>query len=575
MAIAAVAGALLLTGCQKDSHDQRPQDLIAGTWDYMPGTEVRGDTLHVHHTGLAVLELEEAGRPPKQPQYEANPPVNLYGTHLNTSDKNNVGVHAQLTNIEGTASLSLLETPPTRYDEHIDYAAGISLDVNSDKATMHIWDGRHNTPVQSSIIPGAKATDGKAAVSVEQDHDATSVAVNGAKVTIPRHVIGDEVWFGFDASEGWDLAKLTSHGAQQIDTSKTNHEISGKGLYAAMDRSGNGDKYIGTAVDMTMLAANPEYERMVAENFNEIEPEMAGKFQALQPEKGQYEFKELDGLVKWAEKNDKQVHGHTLSFTEAYPQWLSDTLQDPSTSGAEARAILEDFVTTVVERYDGKHGHGEIKAWDVNNEVFDPENWGELNTQSIWYQKLGPSYITDALKAAHKANPEAKLFINEWGMETDGDRRSAMLELVQELKADGVPVDGVGFQAHFDKDTLNDDTAMSPLYDGKLPEYMQEFQDAGVDVRISEASVAEAGDAETQRDTYEALAEACMRAENCDGVNIWGASNSSFKGRYPYFTGSNENQDPGDDAPTVQNKDGKITYRPAWYGLRDGLSYND
>jgi len=549
----------------------KPQNLLEGTWGYMPGVSVDGSDLHIKDTGLAILELEENGRPRENTHYIANPPVNLYGSHLKVSDENNVGIAADIDKLDGSATISLLQTPPTRYDEHIERPAGMSVQIEEDTAKVQVWDGKRNQPTQTKSFR-LDMSGGKAHISVDQKSDGTTVAVNDSKVTLPERLLKDEVWFGFDASNTWNLTGLESHGAEAVDVSKQHTELAQQGLYSAMKQSGNGNKYIGTAVDMTTLASNPEYEKLVAENFNEIEPEMAGKFQALQPKEGQFEFGELDALVKWAQQNDKQVHGHTLAFTEAYPKWLGDKLNDPKTTANDALALLRTHIKTVVGRYDGKHGHGTIDAWDVVNEPFDPQHWNQLNTQNIWYKKLGKAYIAEALKAAHEANPHAKLYINEWSLETDTDRRSAMISLAKELLAQKVPLDGIGFQAHFDKETLNDDEVMNPIYDGKLSDYLREFTDLGLDVRISEASIAEAGDPVTQSDTYEALAEACMRVKRCVGLNIWGASNSSYKERYPYFTADFADQDPGDDAPTTQSKVGKITLRPAWKGLKDGLT---
>ncbi|HSD55989.1 MAG TPA: endo-1,4-beta-xylanase [Candidatus Saccharimonadales bacterium] len=569
-AAAAMLVGALAVACSNGG-EVKPHDVLSGTWNYMPGVQVEDGELHVRNTDLSILELEESGRPSENPIYTADSPVNLYGTHLKVADENKVGLSAEVKELDGSATLSFLQAPQTRYDERLERPAGLSVQVDKDSAKVMIWDGASNKPSETESM---KVDIGnKAQIAIDQRKDGTTVSVNRQKVTLDKQLLHAETWIGLDATKTWDLSKLQAYGAKAVDVSKNRYERSDDGLYGVMKKSGNDNKYIGTAVDMTVLAANPEYERFVATNFNEIEPEMAGKFQALQPKEGQFEFGELDAIVEWAETNEKQVHGHTLAFTEAYPKWLSEKLQDPNTSADETLQLLRNHIKTVVGRYDGRHGHGTINAWDVVNEPFDPKDWSRLNAQNIWYQKLGPAYIGEALKAAHEANPNAKLYINEWSLETDADRRDAMVRLVKDLQSQGVPLDGIGFQSHFDAKTLADDEVMNPIFDGNLKDYLQQFTDLGLDVRISEASVAEAGNPTTQSDTYEALAESCMRVERCVGVNIWGASNSSYKNRYPYFTGSGREQDSGDDAPTIQKQDGEIILRPAYGGLKSGLSY--
>ncbi|KAG6919171.1 hypothetical protein DXG01_008469 [Tephrocybe rancida] len=53
-----------------------------------------------------------------------------------------------------------------------------------------------------------------------------------------------------------------------------------------------------------------------------------------------------------------------------------------------------------------------------------------------------------ACQAARAADPAAKLYINDYNIEGTGAKSTAMVNLVRSLKAAGVPIDGIGVQAH-------------------------------------------------------------------------------------------------------------------------------
>jgi GH35 family endo-1,4-beta-xylanase len=49
---------------------------------------------------------------------------------------------------------------------------------------------------------------------------------------------------------------------------------------------------------------------------------------------------------------------------------------------------------------------------------------------------------------AHEADPDAQLYINDYNLEGIGPKADAMLGLVKGLKANHVPINGVGFESH-------------------------------------------------------------------------------------------------------------------------------
>jgi endo-1,4-beta-xylanase len=158
---------------------------------------------------------------------------------------------------------------------------------------------------------------------------------------------------------------------------------------------------------------------------------------------------------------------------------------------------------------------GGIYAWDVVNEPFaDDGEWRE----SIWYEAMGPGYVAIALNAARAADPEAKLYINDYNVEAAGPKMQAMYDLVASLKRDGIPIDGVGLQSHFV-------AGAAPADD--LPDVMAKFASLSVDVAVTELDLrirlpADAKSLAAQAGDYASVVRACRLTERCVGVTTWG-----------------------------------------------------
>lgn len=88
------------------------------------------------------------------------------------------------------------------------------------------------------------------------------------------------------------------------------------------------------------------------------------------------------------------------------------------------------------------------------NEAIDAQEDDGLRRDYPWYETIGPSYIAESFHAAHAADPDALLVLNEFGFETDDgfdraiDKRQKALTVLDGLLAADVPVHAFGIQAH-------------------------------------------------------------------------------------------------------------------------------
>jgi endo-1,4-beta-xylanase len=230
----------------------------------------------------------------------------------------------------------------------------------------------------------------------------------------------------------------------------------------------------GAAVSERQLSG--EHADLLDRHFNSVTPASALKWTTTEPEEGRFSFGEADAIVRFASDHGMKVRGHTLIWHRQSPQWVfQDAAGEPMTPTAENKALLlsrlESHIKTVVGRY-----RGQIYAWDVVNEVV--ADAGSLR-DSPWYKIAGLDYIRRAFTAAHAADPDATLCVNDFDL-TRADRRDAMYDLVSRLRAEGVPVNCIGSQMH--------SSILSPSA-SETAKAIDTFARLGVDQHITELDV--------------------------------------------------------------------------------------
>ncbi|MFD5833234.1 endo-1,4-beta-xylanase [Streptomyces collinus] len=266
-------------------------------------------------------------------------------------------------------------------------------------------------------------------------------------------------------------------------------------------------KVMGTAVTGSKLTGT--YGEIAGREFNWLTPGNAMKWGSVEPSRGTYNWAEADGIVDFAETHGQRVRGHTLLWHQQNPGWL--------TSGSWTRdqlgAIVQDHIATEVGRYKGR-----VAAWDVVNEPFNEDG---TYRPTLFHTTLGQDYIAQALTWARAADPGAKLYINDYNVEGVNAKSTALYNLVKSLKERGVPIDGVGLQAH--------------LIVGQVPSTLQQniqrFADLGVDVAITELDIrmqlpATQAELTQQAADYKAVMNACVAVARCTGVTVWGFTDS-------------------------------------------------
>ena len=197
---------------------------------------------------------------------------------------------------------------------------------------------------------------------------------------------------------------------------------------------------VGVAVGKRNL--NGEEAVLIKRHFNSITAENDMKMEMLQPIEGKFNWATSDSILNFAIKNNIKVRGHNLCWHEQAPAWFFVGKDGKEVSKTVLLQRLKTHIDTVVGRYKGK-----IYAWDVVNEAIDDDSTKYLRN-SKWYQICGEDFIIKAFEYAHAADPNAKLYYNDYNTERP-EKRERIYKLLKSLKDKGVPIDGVGLQAHW------------------------------------------------------------------------------------------------------------------------------
>ncbi|MCM3629843.1 endo-1,4-beta-xylanase [Paenibacillus glycanilyticus] len=204
------------------------------------------------------------------------------------------------------------------------------------------------------------------------------------------------------------------------------------------------DFKLGTAVLVNEIEdANGPDAQLVKKHFNSLTAGNELKWDATEPQEGQFNFTRSDKIVDFAVQNGIAMRGHTLIWHSQTPNWVFYDENGNLASKELLFARMKRHIDNVIGRYKGK-----IYAWDVVNEVLEPgdKQPGGLRN-SLWYKIAGEEFIEKAFEYAHEADPDAKLFINDYNTNIP-DKRQDLHDLIKRLKDKGIPVDGVGHQTH-------------------------------------------------------------------------------------------------------------------------------
>ena len=208
---------------------------------------------------------------------------------------------------------------------------------------------------------------------------------------------------------------------------------------------------VGVALNIRNVAS-PEQMAIVKKNFNSVTAENAMKPGEIHPKEGVWRFGGADSIANWCRQNGVKMRGHCLAWHSQFANWMFTDKKGKPVSKEVFYERLRDHIHTVVNRYKDV-----VYAWDVLNEaIADGDGrrkpWQKEEPSPYRKTKMidlcGEEFIAKVFEFAHEADPNVKLFYNDYNAAQPA-KRDRIYNMVKKMKDAGVPIDGIGMQGHY------------------------------------------------------------------------------------------------------------------------------
>jgi len=149
--------------------------------------------------------------------------------------------------------------------------------------------------------------------------------------------------------------------------------------------------------------------------FGQLVPSNGQKWFATEPEQGVFNFTYGDVVINLARKNKQLLRCHTLVWHSQLAPWV----EAGNWTKESLTKVMINHITHVMTHYKGK-----CYAWDVLNEALNDDG---TYRDTIFLRVIGPEYIRIAFATAAKVDPSAKLYYNDYNLESVGSTFSLPL----------------------------------------------------------------------------------------------------------------------------------------------------
>ena len=205
---------------------------------------------------------------------------------------------------------------------------------------------------------------------------------------------------------------------------------------------------IGVAVNMQNIT-NPEQIAIIKKDFNSITAENDMKPQPTEPAYGQFNWENADKIANFCRSNGIKLRGHCLMWHAQIGKWMYQDEKGNLVSKEKLFQNMKHHITAIMERYKDV-----VYAWDVVNEAISDGGRPVMGQKpspyrnSPLYQIAGDEFIKKAFIYAREADPNVLLFYNDYNA-ADPQKRDRIYNMVKSMKEEGVPIDGIGMQGHY------------------------------------------------------------------------------------------------------------------------------
>jgi endo-1,4-beta-xylanase len=311
----------------------------------------------------------------------------------------------------------------------------------------------------------------------------------------------------------------------------------------------------GIRIGVGREAGDPAEDALTAREFNSMTLEGSLVWSVVHPAPGRWDFSGADRSIAWARRHHLYLTATHFVWDQivyqSTPAWVKQ-ITDP----ARLRAVMADHLRTISRRY-GRS----IRRWIAVNEPLSYVGDTTSIQENHFSRVLGPDWIAESFRIAHRAAPRAELWLNEIFTETDPAKARALVELARSLVVRHVPIDGVGLQGHLFTNFLQPSAPRVDL----VRQTVRELAALGLQVSFTEIDAPTLPDAPDrlgeQARRVRALVQACLEVRRCTSVTFWNLQDSRS-----WLNGLFRRDDL---APTLF--DGSLRPKPAYFAVREAL----
>jgi len=261
---------------------------------------------------------------------------------------------------------------------------------------------------------------------------------------------------------------------------------------------------------------NPLYRDALGSEFNVFTSFVFMK--QVEPVEGHYDFSGMDRDIQFARDHQQKLFGAAPIYRAGVvaPDWLvPQRFGNFGRPAAEFDKIMKDYIETTVG-----HGGDSYYAWEVVDEPLSNKN-------QPWEAVFGrDEYISKAFRYTRAANPNVVLELNETFGQAGIDRAKCdqFFDMIERLKARGVPIDAAGTEMHIEAQQLR------PTYLDELKYFLDRARAAKVQAYITEMDVYQGPPGafpdpmERQKQIYHDVTATCLADSNCNTLIFFGVS---------------------------------------------------
>jgi len=256
----------------------------------------------------------------------------------------------------------------------------------------------------------------------------------------------------------------------------------------------------GTAVNASVLmndksANGDHYRQIICDLFNTgvVENDLKWQFWEKDPTLG-------TAAVNWLHEHGLRVRGHNLVWPSW--KWLPEDLSSLQNNPQALKQRIDQHITSILGSLKGK-----CTEWDVLNEPYS-----NTDLQRV----LGDDEMVSWFRTAREADPEAKLFINDFGIlsnnGSDYAHQESYEKTIRFLLDHGAPLDGIGEQSHFGWLLTGPDRILQIL--GNLGKFRLPIESTEFDIDIT--------DEDLQARYLKDFMTTLFSDPDVEGITLWG-----------------------------------------------------